>query len=142
MHRGEGGLAMAVEARRRICRDHEREDSTVLGGVARGRGGHARNTENGEKSTAVTCHSVLLGSGGAKRFESQVVPRAQAWRILDVNRSHSMGKAALLMRCVRSTACYRKGARTPTCSPPCPQCVTALVSALAEPLSARHLTPR
>jgi hypothetical protein len=48
----------------------------VLGGVARGWGGHARNTENGKKSTVVTCHNVLLRSGGTKRIESQVVPCA------------------------------------------------------------------
>src|SRR5262249_4246496 len=72
MHRGEGGLAVAVEARGRIRRDHEREDPTALGRLARGGSGHGRNTKSGENSTVVTFHSVLLRSCKANALGSHV----------------------------------------------------------------------
>jgi hypothetical protein len=55
---------VAIEARRCISRDHEREDPAAFGSLAHGGRGHSRDAENGEQSAAVTFHGVLLPKRG------------------------------------------------------------------------------
>jgi len=50
MHRGEGCLTVSVEARWRVCWDHERKDPTALCRVGSRWGGDSRDTKNTAES--------------------------------------------------------------------------------------------